>query len=110
MSSKSNDWLVQEQQVWFFDSATKQVRSKSSDRCLDAYQAWDGGIVHVFRCMDNEANQKWTIESETGKLKHATHQGFCLDTDPAQGNKLQLYGCSPNNPNQKWSVIDPATI
>ncbi|KAE9269561.1 hypothetical protein PF008_g30830, partial [Phytophthora fragariae] len=110
MSSKSNDWLVQEQQVWFFDSATQQVRSKSSDRCLDAYQAWDAGIVHVFRCIDNENNQKWTFEASTGKLKHAVHQGFCLDQDPAQGNKLQLYGCSPNNPNQQWNVIDPANI
>ncbi|KAG7375250.1 glycoside hydrolase 3 protein [Phytophthora pseudosyringae] len=110
MSSKSSDWLVQEQQIWFFDSATQQVRSKSSDRCLDAYQAWDGGIVHVYRCIESEANQKWTFESETGKLKHATHQGFCLDQDPAQNNKLQLYGCSPDNANQKWSVIDPASI
>ncbi|KAG1689434.1 hypothetical protein DVH05_002235 [Phytophthora capsici] len=110
MSTKSNDWLVKEQQTWFFDSVTKQVRSKSGDRCLDAYQPWDGGIVHVYRCMDNEANQKWTFETSTGKLKHATHQGFCLDTDPAQNNKVQLYGCSPNNPNQKWSVIDPAGI
>ncbi|KAL3672145.1 hypothetical protein V7S43_002808 [Phytophthora oleae] len=88
MSSKSSDWLVQEQQVWFFDSATQQVRSKSSDRCLDAYQGWDGGIVHVYRCMDNEANQKWTFEASTGKLKHVKHQGFCLDTDPAQNNKV----------------------
>ncbi|ETO79814.1 hypothetical protein F444_05568, partial [Phytophthora nicotianae P1976] len=110
MSSKSTDWLVQEQQVWFFDSATQQVRSKSSDRCLDAYQGWNGGIVHVYRCMDHEVNQKWTLESSTGKLKHVKHQGFCLDTDPAQGNKLQLYGCSPNNPNQQWSVINPANI
>ncbi|ETN12051.1 hypothetical protein PPTG_22560 [Phytophthora nicotianae INRA-310] len=107
---KSTDWLVQEQQVWFFDSATQQVRSKSSDRCLDAYQGWNGGIVHVYRCMDHEVNQKWTLESSTGKLKHVKHQGFCLDTDPAQGNKLQLYGCSPNNPNQQWSVINPANI
>ncbi|KAF1791133.1 Glycoside hydrolase superfamily [Phytophthora cactorum] len=110
MSTKSNDWLVQEQQTWFIDSVTKQVRSKSGDRCLDAYQPWDGGIVHVYRCMDNEGNQKWTYESSTGKLKHATHQGFCLDSDPAQGNKVQLYGCSPNNPNQKWAIINPANI
>ncbi|KAL4108796.1 hypothetical protein PRIC1_000505 [Phytophthora ramorum] len=110
MSVKSADWLVQEQQVWFFDSYTQQVRSKSSDRCLDAYQGWNGGIVHVYRCMNNEANQKWTLESSTGKLKHVKHQGFCLDTDPAQNNKLQLYGCSPNNPNQQWSVINPANI
>jgi glucan 1,3-beta-glucosidase len=110
MSAKSTNWLVKDQQVWFFDSATKQVRSKSSDRCLDAYQGWNGGIVHVYRCMDNEANQKWTFESSTGKLKHVKHQGFCLDQDAGQGNKLQLYGCSPNNPNQQWSVINPANI
>uniref|UniRef100_A0AAV1TEL7 glucan endo-1,3-beta-D-glucosidase n=1 Tax=Peronospora matthiolae TaxID=2874970 RepID=A0AAV1TEL7_9STRA len=110
MSGKSSDWLVQEQQVWFFDSATQQVRSKSSDRCLDAYQGWDAGIVHVFRCMDQEVNQKWVFDSATGQLKHVKHQGFCLDTDPAQGNKVQLYGCSANNANQKWSAIDPATI
>nr|KAE8919267.1 hypothetical protein PF009_g30423 [Phytophthora fragariae] len=95
MSSKSKDWVVQEQQVWFFDSANQQVRSKSSDRCLDAYQGWDGGIVHLYRCLDGEANQKWALESSTGKLKHVTHKGFCLDTDPAQNNKVQLYGCSP---------------
>ncbi|KAJ8563952.1 hypothetical protein ON010_g7395 [Phytophthora cinnamomi] len=110
MSVKSNDWLVKEQQTWFFDSTTKQIRSKSADRCLDAYQGWDGGIVHVYRCMDNEPNQKWTYESSTGKLKHATHQGFCLDTDPEQNNKVQLYGCSPNNPNQKSGILNPANI
>ncbi|CAI5726032.1 unnamed protein product [Peronospora destructor] len=110
MSSKSSDWLVQEQQVWFFDSATQKVRSKSSDRCLDAFEARDGAIVRVFRCIDDEPNQKWTYESSTGKLTHVKHQGFCLDQDPAQGNKLQLYGCSPNNWNQQWSIIDPATI
>ena len=110
MSGKSNDWLVQEQQVWFFDAATQQVRSKSSDRCLDAYQGWDGGIAHVFRCMDQEANQKWMFDSATGTLRHMKHQGFCLDTDPAQGNKLQLYGCSSNNANQKWIVINPENV
>ncbi|GMF29766.1 unnamed protein product [Phytophthora fragariaefolia] len=109
-TNKSSDWFVKEQQVWFFDSATQQLRSKSSDRCLDAYQGWNGGIVHMYRCMDNEANQKWTFDSSTGKFKHAKHHGFCLDTDPAQNNKVQLYGCSPNNPNQQWSVIDPAKI
>ncbi|CAI5711167.1 unnamed protein product [Hyaloperonospora brassicae] len=110
MSGKSNDWLVQEQQVWFFDAATQQVRSKSSDRCLDAYQGWDGGIVHVFRCMDQEANQKWMFYSATGTLRHMKHQGFCLDTDPAQGNRVQLYGCSSNNANQQWIVINPENV
>ncbi|RLN86396.1 hypothetical protein BBJ28_00001896 [Nothophytophthora sp. Chile5] len=110
MSAKSSDWLVQEQQTWFFNSTTSQVRSKSSDRCLDAYQSWDGGIVHVYRCMDSEGNQKWSYNSTTGQLKHATHTGFCLDQDPAQGNKLQLWGCSDNNANQQWGVMAPADI
>ncbi|CAH0473449.1 unnamed protein product [Peronospora belbahrii] len=110
MSSKSNDFLVQEQQVWFFDAATQQVRSKSSDRCLDAYQPWDGGIVHVFRCMDHEFNQKWTYDSSAGTLRHAKYPVFCLDQDPAQNNKVQLYGCSANNLNQQWSIIDPVNI
>ncbi|UIZ27337.1 hypothetical protein KXD40_005852 [Peronospora effusa] len=110
MSSKSSDWLVQEQQVWFYDSVTQQVRSKSSDRCLTAPQAMDGGIVRVSGCYDNNVDQKWTYESSTGKLKYVKNQYFCLDQDPAQGNKVQLYGCSPNNRNQQWSVIDPASI
>ncbi|KAI9919073.1 hypothetical protein PsorP6_011670 [Peronosclerospora sorghi] len=73
MSSRSSDW-------------TQQVRSKSSDHCLDAYETRDGAFVRVYRCMDNEVNQKWTYESATGKLKHLQHQGFCLDTDPAQNH------------------------
>jgi glucan 1,3-beta-glucosidase len=104
MAGMSSDWLLTEQRTWFFDSATSQIRSMSSDRCLDAYQAWNGGIVHVYRCMDSEPNQKWTYNSVTGQLQHATHTGFCLDTDPAQNNKLQLYGCSANNKNQQWGV------
>ncbi|KAG6590778.1 ricin B lectin-like protein [Phytophthora cinnamomi] len=110
MSEKSNEWLTQEQQTWFFDSTTQQIRSKSSDRCLDAYQPWDGGKVHVYRCMDNEPNQKWTYDNATSTLQYATHKGFCLDHDSAQNNKVQLYGCSTNNMHQKWEVIDPDTL
>ncbi|KAI9913294.1 hypothetical protein PsorP6_006347 [Peronosclerospora sorghi] len=97
MSSLSSDW-------------TQQVSSKSIDLCLDAYEARDGAIRRVYLCMDNEVNQKWTYESATGKLKHAQHQGFCLDTDPAQNNKVQLQRCSAGNFNQQWMIIDPATI
>ncbi|CEG37184.1 ricin b lectin-like protein [Plasmopara halstedii] len=110
MSAKSNDWLVQEQQIWFFDPVTLQIRSMSSDRCLDAYQPWDGSIVYVYRCLDYEGNQKWGYNSQTGQIRHLKHVGFCLDTDPLQENKVQLYGCSDNNPNQMWAVIDPSSI
>lgn len=106
MASMSSDWLLTEQRTWFFDSASGAIRSMSSDRCLDAYEAWNGGTVHVYRCIDSEKNQKWAYNSVTGQLRHATHTGFCLDMDPAQNNKLQLYGCSDSNKNQQWGVTD----
>lgn len=110
MTGKTNNRLEKEQQTWFFDFKTQQVRSQSGDRCLDAFQPWDGGKVHCYRCMDNEKNQKWAYEQSTGKLKHATYNGFCLDVDIAKNNLVQLYGCSPNNPNQKWTILDAASI
>ncbi|CEG42348.1 ricin b lectin-like protein [Plasmopara halstedii] len=105
MSAKVNDWLVKEQQTWFFDQYTQQVRSQYSDHCLDAYQPWDGGIVHPYSCIDDEKNQKWRYDKDTNKLVHATYNGMCLDVDPARNNIVQLYGCSPNNPNQQWVVL-----
>lgn len=110
MSIQSNDWLVKEQQTWFFDQETQTVRSQYSDQCLDTYQPQDGGIVRPYSCIDNEKNQKWRYVEATGKLEHATYNGFCLDVDQAQGNKIQLYGCSPNNANQQWTVLNSASM
>ncbi|TDH65168.1 hypothetical protein CCR75_009583 [Bremia lactucae] len=110
ITGTTNSPLAKEHQRWFFDPTTQQIRSQSGDRCLDGYQPWDGGIVHCYRCMDNEMNQKWMYESTTGKLKHGTYTAFCLDVDPAQNNKVQLQGCSPNNPNQRFTILDGASI
>ncbi|KAI9915836.1 hypothetical protein PsorP6_007789 [Peronosclerospora sorghi] len=73
------------------DSATPQVRSNRNVRCLDAFEALVGGIVCMYRCM-NEVNQRWTYESSTGKLKYVQHQCFCLGLNPAQNKKVQLQG------------------
>lgn len=93
-----------------FDQETQTVRSQYSDQCLDTYQPQDGGIVRPYSCIDNEKNQKWRYVEATGKLEHATYNGFCLDVDQAQGNKIQLYGCSPNNVNQQWTVLNSAPM
>lgn len=110
LTQAASDWLGKEQQQWLWDESTQQIRSVNSDRCLDAYQAWNGGIVHVYKCVGTEINQKWKFDEASGNLQHVGHPGFCLDTDVGKGNHVQLYGCSNNgNANQKWEFVDPNT-
>ncbi|KAF4318798.1 hypothetical protein G195_007792, partial [Phytophthora kernoviae 00238/432] len=93
---------------WFYDSNTHLVKAKGTDKCLDAYQAWAGGIVHMWSCNANEVNQRWNLDAATNQLKHVTHSGLCLDADLSANNgagKLQLWGCHMNNNNQVWRVI-----
>ncbi|GMF39198.1 unnamed protein product [Phytophthora lilii] len=93
---------------WFYDSKTHLVKAKVGNMCLDAYQAWDGGIVHVFACNANEVNQRWNLDSSTNQLKHLTHTGFCLDADLSANNgagKLQLWGCHLNNNKQVLRMV-----
>lgn len=108
----SNEKFTNLRYQWFYDEAKGQIRSINSDRCLDAYQPWNGGIVHTYKCIETEGNQKWKYDATTKQLKHQTHAGFCLDNDPAQNYKLQLWGCSDNNANQQWATdisAPPAT-
>ncbi|CEG48282.1 Ricin B lectin domain [Plasmopara halstedii] len=94
------------QQTWFTDSSTPLVRSLAG-RCLTATRDVDGAIVRVAMCDENDASQLWRFDRETGWLKHIGYQNKCLDTDPAQKNKVQIWTCTPNNPNQIWSVLLP---
>ncbi|TMW57547.1 hypothetical protein Poli38472_003472 [Pythium oligandrum] len=109
LGEESEEWLEQEKQTWLFDSSSQQIRSKYSDLCLDAYEPWNGGTVHVYKCINGEPNQKWQYDPSTGAFYHAGHQGFCLDNDPAQKNKLQLWGCNPGSENQVWMVATPGS-
>ncbi|TYZ59090.1 hypothetical protein PybrP1_007210 [[Pythium] brassicae (nom. inval.)] len=105
--ASARQWLLAEQQTWFYDAATSTLRSKGNDRCLDSWEGKDGAVVRLYACIDGEKNQKWKFEAATGRLRHSAHSAFCLDTDPAAGNKLQLWGCSDNNKNQQWALETP---
>lgn len=105
--ANTKQWLLAEQQTWFYDAATSTLRSKGNDRCLDTWEGKNGAVVRLYACVENERNQKWTYEAATGRLRHSTYSAFCLDTDPAAGNKLQLYGCSDNNKSQQWQIGTP---
>ncbi|GAB9473627.1 hypothetical protein Gpo141_00010776 [Globisporangium polare] len=89
---------------WWYNPGNNLVQNKDSNYCLDAYEAWDGGRVHVWACNANEANQQWTMDASTGQLKHLTHAGFCLDADQSTG-KVSLYWCHLDNNNQVWRKV-----
>lgn len=99
---QSNDKMTWFRYQWFYDAAKGQVRSVNSNRCLDAYQPTNGGIVHTYQCIDTERNQKWAYDATTQKIKHASHTDFCLHFDPSQNNKVMLWTCTDGNPNQMW--------
>lgn len=97
-----------ENSQWYLKPLSQLVQSKGSNYCLDAYEPWDGGRVHVYACNANEPNQKWTLDAYTGQLKHVTHAGFCLDADQTANNgqgKASLYWCHLNNNNQVWRKV-----
>lgn len=89
---------------WWFNPGNKLVQNKDSNYCMDAYEAWDGGRVHVWACNPNEPNQQWTMDATTGQLKHVAHAGFCLDADQTSG-KVSLYWCHLSNNNQVWRKV-----
>jgi exo-beta-1,3-glucanase (GH17 family) len=97
-------------QVWFYDQSTQMIRSMSTETCLDAYQPENGGIIHIYKCMEWENNQKWNYNPQTKRLEHAYHQGFCMDMDPNRGNIIHLWTCMDGNVNQVWSFEDASSI
>ncbi|EQC24936.1 hypothetical protein SDRG_17173, partial [Saprolegnia diclina VS20] len=65
--------------------------------CLDAYQAQNGGGVHVWDCDVSNGNQKWTFDATTGQLRHGTFKGFCLDVQSESGATPYLWTCHDSN-------------
>lgn len=110
MWEKSEERMVSEEQTWSWNPATQQLRCQSTFRCLDAYQPQDRGLVHMFRCLDDERNQKWTYDNVTNQLKHVSHVGFCLDVDKERSNRVQLLTCSDSSSTQKWRFIPSSTF
>ncbi|CEG39300.1 ricin b lectin-like protein [Plasmopara halstedii] len=100
MWEKMYDQFMNEGQVWYLDTLTKQVRSKSSDRCLDVFDNHD---LHVRSCSESAMSQKWTYHNDTKQLESQT---FCLDIDVATSNELYLSNCSSNSINQRWNFTN----
>ncbi|OQR96507.1 cysteine proteinase EP-B 2-like [Achlya hypogyna] len=98
-SSPSYEWAVSNlDHTW-------RARSNvgAPDLCLDAYEPWNGGAVHLYTCDSTNGNQKWIYDAKTQQLRHLTHVGFCLDMRTALGDKAHLWTCNtPANSLQKF--------
>ncbi|KAF0683047.1 Aste57867_24900 [Aphanomyces stellatus] len=78
---------------WTVDYLHQTVQWATSGLCLDAYQAWDGGAVHLWPCDSANANQQWTYDPATHQLRHRRHVGFCLDMASDTGSHPHLWSC-----------------
>ncbi|OQR94257.1 glycoside hydrolase [Achlya hypogyna] len=88
--------------LWFYDPIAQQLKSKSGDKCLDAYLDGNNMIVHVYDCDATNANQKWQFNEVTGQWIHGTRLGLCLD-GPNSG-KVHLAFCDKSKASQQWTM------
>ncbi|KAG9402978.1 hypothetical protein AC1031_006517 [Aphanomyces cochlioides] len=60
-----NDWIWDWSSLWTLRGALIVIweSSTQTDLCLDAYEAWNGGTVHLYPCDANNANQHWVYDS-----------------------------------------------
>ncbi|KAF0687499.1 Aste57867_20771 [Aphanomyces stellatus] len=90
-SDASSKWTVRGHLIATWEAATQ------SDVCLDAYEPWNGGRVHVWACDAGNANQQWRYEAR--QIKHNSHAGFCLDMGDGAP---QLWECVDDAPLQQF--------
>ncbi len=87
------DWTKDNSSKWKVRPSTSQLSfwdaSTQRDLCLDAYEAWNGGVVHLWTCDPWNGNQKWAFDRATMQ----THKGVCLDMIYAQGGVPHLWQC-----------------
>ncbi|KAF0707608.1 hypothetical protein AaE_013533 [Aphanomyces astaci] len=95
-------------------AAGRRVRSDDDDYCLDAYQPWNGGRVHTWKCSHTNDNQKWQYDVYTNQLRHLTHNGFCLDINDETGARAHLWECHPPTHNsyslQKFDLFQTTSL
>ncbi|CAK4132125.1 unnamed protein product [Aphanomyces euteiches] len=82
--------------AWIIDHAKMTVQDTTTGKCLDAYQPQNGGIVHMWDCTPGNPNQMWRYDAASKQLRHATHDGFCLDVY-GNGAGQHLYQCHDTN-------------
>lgn len=107
-------------QQWWYDQWTQSLTRGSTSTqcggkkcCLDASRRNDnGGLVHVWACDNNNANQRWHADThshigidfkDTGFIKN--QHGFCVDAHNrhTDGGKVAMWPCQEGNKNQIWT-------
>ncbi|RHY85599.1 hypothetical protein DYB26_016298 [Aphanomyces astaci] len=106
---REDEWHQERDQEWDYNRDFHQVRSDDDDYCLDAYQPWNGGRVHTWKCSHTNKNQKWQYDVYTNQLRHLTHNGYCLDINDETGARPHLWECHPPTDNfyslQKFDLL-----
>ncbi|KAH9183350.1 hypothetical protein AeNC1_014674 [Aphanomyces euteiches] len=87
------DWVYDEASFWAVRGPllASWEANTHTDVCLDAWQPWNGGAVHVYPCDAGNANQQWNFDGT--HLRHLTHKGFCLDMKYSTGGTPHLWSC-----------------
>ncbi|RHY81918.1 hypothetical protein DYB26_006417 [Aphanomyces astaci] len=83
----SSQWTIRGALIVTWDAANKV------DLCLDAYEGWNGGTVHLWPCDAANGNQQWNYDGNAKLLRHAKFTGFCLDMGNANGGIPHLWAC-----------------
>ncbi|ETV82839.1 hypothetical protein H257_04617 [Aphanomyces astaci] len=83
----SSQWTIRGPLIVTWDDYNKV------DLCLDAYEGFNGGTVHLWPCDTANGNQQWNYDGDAKLLRHATHDGFCLDMGNPNGGTPHLWTC-----------------
>ncbi|KDO18810.1 hypothetical protein SPRG_15909 [Saprolegnia parasitica CBS 223.65] len=103
-SRETNNVLVSENDkgdasaAWTFLQSKNMLLHEASGKCLDGYEFKNGGAVHLWRCDETNANQKWIYDKASRQLTHGAHREFCLDIGSVSvGASPTLYTCHGEN-------------
>lgn len=96
-------------QKWVYNTATKQVVSSGSGKCLDALYSGtaNGTKIIQYQCHEGN-NMKWDFLSN-GLIRNV-NANKCIEAKP--GSKwwtVSLQTCNPFQELQKWYVVDDLT-
>lgn len=96
-------------QKWVYNSATKQVVSTGSGKCLDAFYGGtaNGTKLIQYQCHDGP-NMKWDF-LPTGQIRNV-NANKCIQARPGlRWWTVSLQTCNPSSEHQKWNVVDDLT-
>lgn len=95
----------EEDQLWFYNSLTKEIVNKKQGMCLNPVgtSGARNSNVELERCDGND-DQKWVFDATTGQIKNVK-SGYCLNpvgTAGARNSSVQIDTCTVRG-DQTWS-------